>query len=98
MSSTQAIDDTTVAAAERIAVQIVANEQRTALTGAQRAKSITQMLLAGVSPAKVAKKLSVGRDTGRRGSHCRRIVYRLRRPGVRTAQPDRSRGIDRVRR
>jgi hypothetical protein len=50
-------DNTPVAAAERIAVQIVANDQRTALTDAQRAKGITQMLLAGVSPAKVAKIL-----------------------------------------
>ncbi|SRR5258705_8595948 len=48
-------DNTTAAAAERIAVQIVANDQRTALTDAQRAKGITQMLLAEVSPAKVAK-------------------------------------------
>jgi ParB family chromosome partitioning protein len=47
-------DNTTVAAAERIAVQIVANDQRTALTDAQRAKGISQMLLAGVSPADAA--------------------------------------------
>jgi hypothetical protein len=33
----------------------VTNDQRTALTDAQRAKGISQMLLAGVSPTKVAK-------------------------------------------
>jgi ParB family chromosome partitioning protein len=58
----QAADDKT-ATAERIAHQIVTNDQRSALTDAQRAKGITQMLLAGVSPAKVAKKLAVDRDT-----------------------------------
>ena len=56
-------DDTTPGAAERIAHQIVANDQRSALTDAQRARGINQMLLVGVSSAKVAKKLSVGRDT-----------------------------------
>ena len=56
-------EDTTPGAAERIAHHIVANDQRSALTDAQRARGINQMLLARVSPAKVAKKLSVGRDT-----------------------------------
>jgi len=42
-------------AAERIAHQIVANDQRSALTDAQRTRGINQMLLAGVSPTKVAK-------------------------------------------
>jgi ParB family chromosome partitioning protein len=58
----QAADDKT-ATAERIAHQIVTNDQRSALTDAQRVKGITQMLLAGISPAKVAKKLAVDRDT-----------------------------------
>jgi ParB family transcriptional regulator, chromosome partitioning protein len=55
--------DPQAANAERIAQQIVANDQREALTDAQRVKGISQMLLTGVSPARVAKKLSVGRDT-----------------------------------
>jgi ParB family transcriptional regulator, chromosome partitioning protein len=59
-------DNTTVAAAERIAVQIVANDQRTGLTDAQRAKGITRMLLAGVSPAKVAKIHRTKRPVGAR--------------------------------
>jgi ParB family chromosome partitioning protein len=58
----QAADHKT-ATAERIAHQIVTNDQRSALTDAQRVKGITQMLLVGVSPAKVAKKLAVDRDT-----------------------------------
>ena len=33
----------------------MANDQRSALTDAQRARGINQMLLAAVSPAKVAK-------------------------------------------
>src|SRR5262249_4514500 len=48
--------------AERITQQIVTNDQRPALTDAQRVKGINQLLLAGVSPAKVAKKLSLNRD------------------------------------
>ena len=40
---------------KRIAHQIVTNDQRAALTDAQRANGINQMLLAGVSPARVAK-------------------------------------------
>ena len=50
-------------AAERITHQIVTNDQRAALTDAQRVKGINQMLLAGVSAAKVAKALSVDRTT-----------------------------------
>jgi ParB family chromosome partitioning protein len=53
----------TLATAERIAHQIVANDQREELTDAQRAKGINQMLLTGVTPAKVAKTLSIDRDT-----------------------------------
>jgi ParB-like chromosome segregation protein Spo0J len=51
------------AVAERITQQIVANDHRTPLTDAQRAEGINQMLLSGVSAARVAKKLSVNRDT-----------------------------------
>ncbi|KUI34195.1 ParB N-terminal domain-containing protein [Mycobacterium sp. GA-2829] len=50
-------------AAERIAHQIVTNDQRTALTDAQRVRGIQQMLDAGLSATKVAQKLSVPRDT-----------------------------------
>ena len=57
------LTDDKAATAERIAQQIVTNDQRAALTDAQRAKGIHQMLLAGVSAAKVAKKLAVDRDT-----------------------------------
>jgi ParB family transcriptional regulator, chromosome partitioning protein len=47
---------------ERIVHQIVANDQRADLTDAQRARGIQQMLDAGVSQAKAAKKLSVARE------------------------------------
>src|SRR4051812_34739995 len=49
----------TSAAAERITQQIVANDHRASLTDAQRAKGINQMLLAGVSPTRISKALSV---------------------------------------
>ncbi|MDT5075923.1 MAG: hypothetical protein QOJ80_560 [Mycobacterium sp.] len=39
------------------------NDYRAARTDAQRAKGINQMLLAGVTPAKVAKTLSMNRHT-----------------------------------
>ena len=55
--------NTQSATAARIAQQIVANDQRAALTDVQRASGISQMLLAGVSPARVAKALSINRDT-----------------------------------
>jgi ParB family chromosome partitioning protein len=58
-----ATGDGPTATAERITQQIVTNDQRTALTEAQRVRGINQLLLAGVSPAKVAKKLSMPRDT-----------------------------------
>ena len=44
---------------ERIVHQMVANDQRAALTEAQRARAIQTMLDTGVSPTKVAKKLSI---------------------------------------
>ena len=55
--------DAKTQAAERIVHQIVTNEHRAALTDAQRAKGIQQMLLSGISAAKVAKRLAVRRDT-----------------------------------
>ena len=48
---------------ERVSQQIVENDQRKALTDAQRVKGIQQMLDAGVSVTRVAKTLSVPRDT-----------------------------------
>jgi ParB family chromosome partitioning protein len=48
---------------ERIVHQIVTNDQKQDLTDAQRARGILQLLDAGVSVSKVAKKLSVKRDT-----------------------------------
>ena len=47
----------------RIAHQIVTNDHRAALTDAQRAKGINQMLLDGISVTKVAKKLAMRRET-----------------------------------
>jgi ParB family chromosome partitioning protein len=47
---------------ERVGQQMVENDHRKALTDAQRARGIQQMLDAGVSATKVAKKLSVSRD------------------------------------
>ena len=44
---------------ERIVHQMVANDQRAALTGAQRARAIQTMLDTGISPTKVAKQLSI---------------------------------------
>jgi ParB family transcriptional regulator, chromosome partitioning protein len=55
--------NTKAATAERIVQQIVANDHREALTDAQRATGINQMLLAGVTAIKVAKALSVDRGT-----------------------------------
>ncbi|GAT12124.1 ParB N-terminal domain-containing protein [Mycolicibacterium novocastrense] len=48
---------------ERIGQQIVENDKRRNLTDAQRARGIQQLLDAGVSVTKVAKRLAVPRDT-----------------------------------
>jgi ParB family chromosome partitioning protein len=48
---------------ERIAHQIVSNDQKRDLSDAQRARGIQQMIDSGLSVAKVAKKLSVPKDT-----------------------------------
>ncbi len=48
---------------ERVAEQIVENDQRRQLTDAQRARGIQQMIDAGASITKVSKKLSLVKDT-----------------------------------
>lgn len=48
---------------DRIVHQIVTNDQKTDLSDAQRARGIQQMIDAGLSVTKVAKKLSVTKDT-----------------------------------
>ena len=55
--------DDAAEAVERIVHQIVTNDQADALTDAQRARGIQQMIDAGLTPTKVAKRLSVSRDT-----------------------------------
>jgi len=52
--------DTDAATINRIVEQLVANDRRSALTDAQRARGIQTMLASGMTPTKVAKKLSVG--------------------------------------
>jgi ParB family transcriptional regulator, chromosome partitioning protein len=51
-------DDDDALRTERLVEQMVLNDHRAALTEAQRVRGINQLLLAGVSPTKVAKKLS----------------------------------------
>ena len=48
---------------ERIVHQIVTNDQKEDLTDAQRARGIQQMIAGGLSVTKVAKRLSVAKDT-----------------------------------
>lgn len=55
--------DEAAEAVERIVHQIVTNDQKDDLTDAQRARGIQQMIDAGQSATKVAKRLSVSRDT-----------------------------------
>jgi ParB family transcriptional regulator, chromosome partitioning protein len=50
-------------AVERIVHQIVTNDHKDDLTDVQRARGIQQMIEAGLSATKVAKRLSVSRDT-----------------------------------
>jgi len=47
---------------DRIVHQIVTNDQKRDLTDAQRARGIQQMIDAGMSVTKVAKRLSVAKD------------------------------------
>jgi ParB family chromosome partitioning protein len=55
--------DAAAEAVERIVHQIVTNDHKDDLTDVQRARGIQQMIDAGLSAAKVAKRLSVSRDT-----------------------------------
>jgi ParB family transcriptional regulator, chromosome partitioning protein len=55
--------DTAAETIDRIVHQIVTNDHKSDLTDAQRARGIQQMIDAGLSVSKVAKKLSVGKDT-----------------------------------
>ena len=55
--------DTTAETIDRIVHQIVTNDHKSDLTDAQRARGIQQMIDAGLSVSKVAKKLAVGKDT-----------------------------------
>lgn len=54
--------DADTSTAERIVQQMVANDQRHGLKNSQRARAIQQLLDTGMSPTKVAKKLSMPRD------------------------------------
>ncbi|KAA1250757.1 nuclease [Mycobacterium simiae] len=60
---TAAEADETAQLVARVTEQIVENDQRRQLTDAQRARGIQQMIDAGVSIPRVAKKLSVPKDT-----------------------------------
>jgi len=55
--------DTAAETIDRIAHQIVTNDQKRDLSEAQRARGMQQMIEAGLSTAKVARKLSVTRAT-----------------------------------
>jgi ParB family transcriptional regulator, chromosome partitioning protein len=55
--------DTDAETIDRIVHQIVTNDQKRDLSDAQRARGIQQMIDAGLSVAKVAKRLSVAKDT-----------------------------------
>jgi ParB family transcriptional regulator, chromosome partitioning protein len=81
---------------ERIVHQIVTNDQAQALTDAQRARGIQQMLDAGVSATKVAKKLSVKRDTVKAAAAAATSGAAME-AGIGATQPRRSRRGQRVR-
>lgn len=55
--------DDTAHLVDRVTEQIVENDKRREITEAQRARGIQQLLDAGVSVTRVAKKLSVKKDT-----------------------------------
>jgi ParB family chromosome partitioning protein len=55
--------DTAADTIDRIVHQLVANDHRSALTDAQRARGVQQMIDAGASITKIARKLSTHRDT-----------------------------------
>ena len=75
------IDTVSKDADGRIVHQMVANDQRAALTGAQRARAIQTMLDTGISPTKVAKQLSI--ETKRRQGGCGRGQVSCRPGGAR---------------
>lgn len=81
---------------DRIVHQIVTNDQKQDLTDAQRARGIQQMIDAGMSITKVAKKLGVrqGHHQGRRNR--RQVDRRDGGPGDRSAQPGRGGGGCRI--
>lgn len=54
--------DESTLGSRRVIEQIVLNDHRAQLTDAERARGINQLLLDGVSPAKVAKELSITKD------------------------------------
>jgi len=58
-----AASDDAAALLERVTQQIVENDKRRDITAAQRARGIQQLLDAGVSVTKVAKKLAVAKTT-----------------------------------
>ncbi len=60
---TDAAADAKTATLERITHQLVANEQREALTQGQRITAVEQMLNLGVTPTKAAKALGIKRST-----------------------------------
>jgi ParB family transcriptional regulator, chromosome partitioning protein len=61
--TTDAAGSDTARTIERVTHQMVTNDHRQALTAAQRAKGIDQLILAGVSPTKVAKSLGMQKKT-----------------------------------
>ncbi|OBJ90337.1 ParB/RepB/Spo0J family partition protein [Mycobacterium asiaticum] len=60
---TSTVGDDAEQLVQRVTEQIVENDQRRELSDAQRARGIQQMIDAGASITKVAKKLSVTKDT-----------------------------------
>ncbi|WP_273735457.1 ParB/RepB/Spo0J family partition protein [Mycolicibacterium septicum] len=58
-----AVSDASTEVVDRIVHQLVTNDQKFDLSDAQRARGIQQMIDAGLSVTKVAKKLSVSTDT-----------------------------------
>ena len=72
---------------ERIVHQIVTNDQKEDLTDAQRARGIQQMIDGGLSVTKVAKKLSVAKDTVKAAETAAQVDRRDGGAGRRPAQP-----------
>ena len=82
---------------DRIVHQIVTNDQKRDLTDAQRARGIQQMIDAGMSVTKVAKKLSVEkRDTVKAAESGGQVGRGHGRAGQRATESGRSRRRQRV--